>query len=84
MLITNSNCVGRRTGFELLSRERTRDRVWRKRAEEGRSFAEQMKDPAQRAKVLKAVEKYEQLAIDAEVHGTAGPGRRRGNVTKAP
>jgi hypothetical protein len=55
---------------------------WRKRAEEGRAFAEQMKDRAQRAKVLKAVEKYEQLAKDAEVHGTAGPGRRRGMAAK--
>jgi hypothetical protein len=62
---------------------------WRKRAEEARAFAEQIKDHAQRARVLKSVEKYEQLAKYAEVHGTAASGGRggkpkRGKATKVP
>jgi hypothetical protein len=54
---------------------------WRKRVEETRAYAEQMKDRDARARMLRVAEKYELFARRAELFGTAGKGRGK---TRAP
>jgi hypothetical protein len=60
-----------------VERERARIRDWRKRAEELRTVAGNMKDAEARLGMLNAAASYDSLADDAEGRAATGRGKRQ-------
>ena len=64
-------------GSLLAAREQTMFDAahWRRRTDETRAYAEQMKDRDARARMLQVAKRYEMFATRADVLGTAGKSR---------